>query len=115
MTWTMLSAMYIAGRPSARHSHGFTSAGGLLYVHGGWPDSGNAISLPLGPGSGSHEREKQDGTESGSSRIRRVPSRSAPVRLSVQSVRRLEPRTRLLPRLLVRRMPCPVKFDHRRI
>jgi hypothetical protein len=55
----------------------------------------------------------------GTSRTRRrVPSRSAPVRLSVQtlqSVRRLEQCTRLLPHLLVCRMPCPVKFDHRRI
>jgi hypothetical protein len=35
MTWTLLSAANDAPRPSARHSHGFTSAGGRLYVHGG--------------------------------------------------------------------------------
>ncbi len=35
MTWTLLSAVDGAGRPSARNGHGFTSAGGLLYVHGG--------------------------------------------------------------------------------
>jgi hypothetical protein len=35
MTWTLLSAADDAGRPSARANHGFTSAGGLLYVHGG--------------------------------------------------------------------------------
>jgi hypothetical protein len=35
MTWTLLSAADDADRPSARNSHGFTSAGGLLYVHGG--------------------------------------------------------------------------------
>ncbi len=36
MTWTLLSAADDAGRPSARYAHGFTSAGGLLYVHGGF-------------------------------------------------------------------------------
>ena len=35
MTWTLLSAADDAPRPSARWFHGFTSAGGLLYVHGG--------------------------------------------------------------------------------
>ena len=35
MTWTLLSAADDARRPSARAGHGFTSAGGLLYVHGG--------------------------------------------------------------------------------
>jgi hypothetical protein len=35
MTWTLLSAANDTGRPSARFSHGFTSAGGRLYVHGG--------------------------------------------------------------------------------
>jgi hypothetical protein len=34
MTWTSLSSA-IGTRPSARCSHGFTSAGGKLYVHGG--------------------------------------------------------------------------------
>jgi hypothetical protein len=36
MTWTLLSAALDGPRPSARDSHGFTSAGGKLYVHGGW-------------------------------------------------------------------------------
>ncbi len=40
MTWTLLSAADDAGRPSARAGHGFTSAGGLLYVHGGWGITG---------------------------------------------------------------------------
>ncbi len=35
MTWTLLSAKNDTRRPSARYNHGFTSAGGLLYVHGG--------------------------------------------------------------------------------
>jgi len=35
MTWTLLSAALDAPRPSARYSHGFTSEGGKLYVHGG--------------------------------------------------------------------------------
>jgi hypothetical protein len=36
MTWTLLSAAEDGARPSARRSHGFTSAGGKLYVHGGY-------------------------------------------------------------------------------
>ncbi len=36
MTWTLLSAANDTRRPSARAEHGFTSAGGLLYVHGGY-------------------------------------------------------------------------------
>ncbi len=37
MTWTLLSAADFAdSHPSARYSHGFTSAGGRLYVHGGY-------------------------------------------------------------------------------
>ncbi len=35
-TWTLLSAAGGDGRPSAREGHGFTLAGGLLYVHGGY-------------------------------------------------------------------------------
>ncbi len=35
MTWTLLSAANDTRRPSARCDHGFTSAGGRLYVHGG--------------------------------------------------------------------------------
>jgi hypothetical protein len=33
--WTDLSAAASGTPPSARYSHGFTSAGGKLYVHGG--------------------------------------------------------------------------------
>ncbi len=36
MTWTQLSPAHDAPRPSARYDHGFTSAGGRLYVHGGY-------------------------------------------------------------------------------
>ncbi len=39
-TWTLLSTKVDVDRPSARIGHGFTSAGGLLYVHGGWLVSG---------------------------------------------------------------------------
>ncbi len=35
MAWTLLSAAPNDGRPAARHGHGFTSAGGKLYLHGG--------------------------------------------------------------------------------
>ncbi len=42
MTWTLLSAADHAIPPSARYWHGFTSAGGRLYVHGGLEDSGKA-------------------------------------------------------------------------
>ncbi len=43
MTWALLSAANDTGRPSARYDHGFTSAGGRLYVHGGYgiTDSGD--------------------------------------------------------------------------
>ena len=34
MAWTLLSANDSA-RPAARYGHGFASAGGLLFVHGG--------------------------------------------------------------------------------
>jgi hypothetical protein len=40
MTWTLLSFADDAGRPSARSGHGFTSVGGLLYVHGGYGING---------------------------------------------------------------------------
>ncbi len=49
MTWTLLSdsvpVVDDASRPSARSGHGFTSAGGLLYVHGGLSFNGDALSL----------------------------------------------------------------------
>ena len=56
MTWTLLSAADDDRRPSARSGHGFTSAGGLLYVHGG-VSYGNlslspSLSLSLSPGPG---------------------------------------------------------------
>ena len=35
MTWKLLSGAADSGRPPARFYHGFTSAGGKLYVHGG--------------------------------------------------------------------------------
>jgi hypothetical protein len=35
MTWTRLSPAANSNHPAARSSHGFTSAGGKLYVHGG--------------------------------------------------------------------------------
>jgi hypothetical protein len=35
MMWTLLSGAADSGRPAARIFHGFTSAGGKLYVHGG--------------------------------------------------------------------------------
>ncbi len=41
MIWTLLSAADDASRPSARYGHGFTSAGGLLYVHGGYDITGS--------------------------------------------------------------------------
>jgi hypothetical protein len=49
MNWTLLSAALDAPRPSARRWHGFTSAGGKLYVHGGdgiW-NTGEDLSLSL--------------------------------------------------------------------
>ena len=42
MAWTDLSAAAAGTPPSARYGHGFTSAAGLLYVHGGF--HGNASS-----------------------------------------------------------------------
>ena len=46
MNWTLLSAALDAPRPLARVGHGFTSAGGKLYVHGGYSyNEGVARSL----------------------------------------------------------------------
>jgi hypothetical protein len=36
MTWSLLSAAAGSSGPAARWGHGFTSAGGKLYVHGGY-------------------------------------------------------------------------------
>jgi hypothetical protein len=40
MTWFDLSSHALGTPPTARHGHGFTSAGGKLYVHGGYDGSG---------------------------------------------------------------------------
>ena len=40
MAWTDLSATTSGTPPFARAYHGFTSAGGKLYVHGGEGDNG---------------------------------------------------------------------------
>ena len=45
MAWTDLSAAASGTPPSARMYHGFTSAGGKLYVHGGYDGSGESKSL----------------------------------------------------------------------
>jgi hypothetical protein len=46
MTWFDLSSYFQAGTPpTARNGHGFTSAGGKLYVHGGQDANGNGSSL----------------------------------------------------------------------
>ena len=46
--WTPLSALESVYRPSARFQHGFTSAGGKLYVHGGWSyNSSTCSTYPL--------------------------------------------------------------------
>ena len=49
MAWTNLSATASGAPPSPRAFHGFTSAGGKLYVHGGEfcdPDCGEAEGSP---------------------------------------------------------------------
>ncbi len=50
MTWYDLSSSTTGSTPSARYYHGFTSAGGKLYVHGGYADSGKAGACKAGPG-----------------------------------------------------------------
>ena len=40
MTWTLLSGDADSTRPLARGWHGFTSAGGKLYIHGGYLGKG---------------------------------------------------------------------------
>ncbi len=53
MTWTLLSAANDTRRPSARSGHGFTSAGGLLYVHAGYSfNRGDGNFVDWGYGSG---------------------------------------------------------------
>jgi hypothetical protein len=42
MSFQNLSSFYILGTaPPARYGHGFKSAEGKLYVHGGWDGNGN--------------------------------------------------------------------------
>jgi hypothetical protein len=50
VTWTLLSTVDDAYRPSARDGHGLTSAGGRLYLHGGSGD-GAGVGRALGVGS----------------------------------------------------------------
>ncbi len=40
-TWTLFVGVMVNTRPSMRRMHGFTTAGGKLYVHGGRTDSSN--------------------------------------------------------------------------
>jgi hypothetical protein len=40
MTWTDLSTSVLGNSPSSRYGHGFTSAGGKIYVQGGSSISG---------------------------------------------------------------------------
>jgi hypothetical protein len=44
MAWTLLSA---APRPAARSNHGFASAGGKLYVHGGFGFNGSMAGIMM--------------------------------------------------------------------
>jgi hypothetical protein len=47
MTWTLLPAAEESGtRPCARSGHGFASAGGKLYVHGGVGNTGAGEEEP---------------------------------------------------------------------
>jgi hypothetical protein len=50
MIWTLLSAANDTLLPSARSGHGFTSAGGRLYVHGGYSYQGDADAVGNGYG-----------------------------------------------------------------
>ena len=44
MTWTDLSGPESGIPPTAREEHGFTAAGGLLYVLGGYNTHGTRLS-----------------------------------------------------------------------
>ena len=48
MTWTNLSGVASGTPPAARRFHGFTSADGMLYVHGGEDVKGNTLEALLG-------------------------------------------------------------------
>ena len=41
MAWTDLTRNFSGTAPSPRAYHGFTAAGGWLYVHGGWGENGD--------------------------------------------------------------------------
>ena len=45
MTWEEISVVVYGTPPSPRGKHGFASAGGKLYVHGGQDDNGNTWKL----------------------------------------------------------------------
>ncbi len=47
MTWFDLAGHALGTPPTARWSHGFTSAGGKLYVHGGCIGNAGAPPSPL--------------------------------------------------------------------
>jgi N-acetylneuraminic acid mutarotase len=54
MTWFDLSSHALGTPPTARFQHGFTSAGGKLYVHGGYGinadgNEGDGCSLSFSP------------------------------------------------------------------
>ena len=48
LAWTDLSALSSGDPPSPRAGHGFASAGGKLYVHGGIDGSGEAGAGTVG-------------------------------------------------------------------
>ena len=50
MTWTNISAAASGEHPSPRGTHGFTAAGGLLYVFGGLSEQGAAAGAAAGEG-----------------------------------------------------------------
>ncbi len=45
MAWTNLSTAASGTPPSGRESMGFAAAGGKLYVHGGFDDSGEGTAV----------------------------------------------------------------------
>ena len=50
MAWTDLSAAASGTPPSPRDFHGLASAGGLLYVFGGWDGAGGCLLESPGEG-----------------------------------------------------------------
>jgi hypothetical protein len=65
MTWTCLSKSAVGGSPpTPRKSHGFTSAGGKLYVHGGAGDRDVGPyqkGISFGREKGGRERDNRHG------------------------------------------------------